>query len=63
MARRRFLTQPAAWPLADFLPGAAFASTRAAPLNALAEADWSAKFGSPEMFVSLVEWADRIITE
>jgi len=24
---------------------------------------WGAKFGSPAIFVSLVEWADRIITE
>jgi predicted peroxiredoxin len=26
-------------------------------------ANWGAKFGSPPIFVSLVEWADRIITE
>jgi predicted peroxiredoxin len=26
-------------------------------------AQWGAKFGSPTIFVSLVEWADRIITE
>jgi hypothetical protein len=25
--------------------------------------DWGAKFGSPAIFVSLVEWAERIITE
>ncbi len=24
---------------------------------------WGAKFGSPTIFVSLVEWADRVITE
>ncbi len=24
---------------------------------------WGAKFGSPQIFVSLVEWADRVITE
>jgi predicted peroxiredoxin len=24
---------------------------------------WGAKFGSPSIFVSLVEWADRVITE
>ena len=24
---------------------------------------WSAKFGSPPIFVSLVEWADKVITE
>lgn len=32
----------------------------------VADADlsqWGAKFGSPSIFVSLVEWADRIITE
>jgi predicted peroxiredoxin len=26
-------------------------------------AQWGAKFGSPAIFVGLVEWADRIITE
>ena len=26
-------------------------------------AQWGAKFGNPTIFVSLVEWADRIITE
>jgi sulfur relay (sulfurtransferase) complex TusBCD TusD component (DsrE family) len=26
-------------------------------------ATWGAKFGNPQIFVSLVEWADRIITE
>jgi predicted peroxiredoxin len=26
-------------------------------------ATWGAKFGSPTIFVSLVEWADRVITE
>ena len=25
--------------------------------------DWEAKFGSPTIFVSMVEWAERIITE
>jgi hypothetical protein len=25
--------------------------------------EWGAKFGSPAVFVQLVEWADRIITE
>ncbi len=150
MARRRFVAQLAAWPLAVLFPGAALASARAAPLkillksawgsddptkaafpfshgHALAEAghevqifllgeavglmrrsvaeavmpvgwppvaevlgkvaarkipiyacgtcarvrgvtdadlaNWGAKFGSPKIFVSLVEWADRIITE
>jgi predicted peroxiredoxin len=34
--------------------------------RAITEADlqhWGAKFGSPPIFVSLVEWADRIVTE
>lgn len=34
--------------------------------RAVTEADlsqWGAKFGNPSIFVSLVEWADRIITE
>ena len=34
--------------------------------RSVAETDlsqWGAKFGSPTIFVSLVEWADRIITE
>jgi sulfur relay (sulfurtransferase) complex TusBCD TusD component (DsrE family) len=26
-------------------------------------ANWGAKYGSPQIFVSLVEWADHIITE
>lgn len=26
-------------------------------------ANWGAKFGSPKIFVGLVEWADRVITE
>lgn len=25
--------------------------------------NWGAKFGNPTIFVSLVEWADRVITE
>jgi predicted peroxiredoxin len=34
--------------------------------RSVAETDlsqWGAKFGNPSIFVSLVEWADRIITE
>lgn len=26
-------------------------------------AQWGAKYGNPQIFVSLVEWADRVITE
>jgi hypothetical protein len=29
----------------------------------LALLSWGAKFGNPTVFVGLVEWADRIITE
>jgi predicted peroxiredoxin len=34
--------------------------------RSVAETDleqWGAKFGNPQIFVSLVEWADRVITE
>ena len=34
--------------------------------RSVTEADldqWGAKFGNPQIFVSLVEWADRVITE
>ena len=34
--------------------------------RSVAQADldqWAAKFGNPTIFVSLVEWADRVITE
>lgn len=26
-------------------------------------ANWGAKVGTPKIFVSLVEWADRVVTE
>jgi len=26
-------------------------------------AQWGAKFGNPTIFVNLVEWSDRVITE
>ena len=26
-------------------------------------ANWGAKYGNPKIFVSLVEWADQVITE
>jgi sulfur relay (sulfurtransferase) complex TusBCD TusD component (DsrE family) len=34
--------------------------------RSVSEADldqWGAKFGNPQIFVSLVEWTDRVITE
>jgi hypothetical protein len=35
----------------------------ARPLHSQTMNQWGAKFGSPAIFVSLVEWADRIIVE
>lgn len=43
-----------------------FACGTCARARGVTEADlanWGAQFGSPKIFVSLVEWADRIITE
>ncbi len=43
-----------------------FACGACSRARGVTEADlsqWGAKFGSPSIFVSLVEWADRIITE
>ena len=39
------------------------ACSRARGITEADLAQWGAKFGSPPIFVSLVEWADRIITE
>lgn len=39
------------------------ACSRARGVNEADLTQWGAKFGSPTIFVSLVEWADRIITE
>ena len=43
-----------------------YASALCSRARGVVEADlatWNAKFGSPTIFVSLVEWADRIITD
>jgi hypothetical protein len=40
MARRRFLAQLAAWPLAALLPASALAATRAAPLKIMLKSAW-----------------------
>jgi hypothetical protein len=40
MARRRFVAQLAAWPLAVLFPGAALASARTAPLKILLKSAW-----------------------
>ena len=39
------------------------ACSRARGITETDLAQWGAKFGSPTIFVSLVEWADRVITE
>ncbi|GAC1650617.1 MAG: hypothetical protein NVS9B15_10310 [Acidobacteriaceae bacterium] len=39
------------------------ACSRARNVSEADLANWGAKFGSPPIFVSLVEWADRVITE
>jgi predicted peroxiredoxin len=39
------------------------ACSRARSVTETDLAPWNAKFGNPTIFVSLVEWADRIITE
>ena len=39
------------------------ACSRARGVSETDLAAWGAKFGNPTIFVSLVEWADRIITE
>jgi len=40
MARRRYLAQLAAWPLAALLPASAVAATRGAPLKILIKSVW-----------------------
>jgi predicted peroxiredoxin len=39
------------------------ACSRARGVNEADLTQWGAKFGNPTIFISLVEWADRIITE
>ena len=39
------------------------ACSRARSVTEADLANWGAKFGSPPIFVSLVEWADKVITE
>jgi hypothetical protein len=60
MLRRSFLKRLAVLPVA----AAGVPSNSGA--RGVTEADlteYGAKFGNPKIFVSLVEWADRIITE
>ncbi len=64
---------PVGWPpLADTLGKVVarrvpiYACGSCCTARGVTEADlspWGAKFGNPKIFVSLVEWADRIITE
>jgi sulfur relay (sulfurtransferase) complex TusBCD TusD component (DsrE family) len=39
------------------------ACSRARGVTDIDLAPWNAKFGNPAIFVSLVEWAERVITE
>jgi predicted peroxiredoxin len=39
------------------------ACSRARSITEADLAQWGAKYGNPAIFVSLVEWADRVITE
>jgi sulfur relay (sulfurtransferase) complex TusBCD TusD component (DsrE family) len=64
---------PVGWPplsetlskvVAKHLP--IFACGACARVREVTESDlnqWGAKFGSPPIFVSMVEWADRVIVE
>jgi predicted peroxiredoxin len=64
---------PVAWPpVAELLGKVAerkipiFACGTCSRARGITEADlatWGAKYGNPKIFVSLVEWADRVITE
>jgi sulfur relay (sulfurtransferase) complex TusBCD TusD component (DsrE family) len=39
------------------------ACTRARGITEADLSQWNAKFGNPTIFVSLIEWADQVITE
>jgi predicted peroxiredoxin len=64
---------PVGWPpLAEALTKASankiqiYACGACSRARGITEADlsqWNAKFGNPTIFVSLIEWADRVITE
>jgi predicted peroxiredoxin len=64
---------PVAWPpVAELLGKVAerkipiFACGTCSRARGITEADlatWGAKYGNPKIFVSLIEWADRVITE
>jgi predicted peroxiredoxin len=64
---------PVAWPpVAELLGKAAerkipiYACGTCSRARGITEADlanWGAKYGNPKIFVSLIEWADRVITE
>jgi hypothetical protein len=64
MIRRSFLKRLAVLPLAAAAaPSTAGACSRARMVTEADLTEYGAKFGNPKIFVSLVEWADRIITE
>jgi predicted peroxiredoxin len=64
---------PVGWPRVSELLGKVaerkipiFACGTCARARGITEADlanWGAQYGNPKIFVSLVEWADRVITE
>ncbi|MEZ0335692.1 MAG: methyltransferase, partial [Gemmatimonadales bacterium] len=64
---------PVAWPPVAELLGKVverkipiYACGTCARARGITEADlanWGAKYGNPKIFVSLIEWADRVITE
>jgi hypothetical protein len=58
MERRHLLSRFAALPLLASLSAQAQQSTRSTRPGALER-----EIGNPAIFVSLVEWADRVITE
>ena len=57
MARRRFLAQRK---IPIYACGTC---SRAGGVVETDPANWGAKYGNPKIFVSLVTWADHIITE
>jgi hypothetical protein len=54
MARRRFLAQLAGWPLAAFLPGVAFASTRPVPVKVMIKSAWGSDDPTKAAFLGVV---------
>jgi hypothetical protein len=54
----------AAFPFSRKIPSFACGTcARARGITETDLADWGAQYGNPKIFVSPVEWADRVITE